>query len=115
MIEPGARLTLDIEKAAAGGRMLARHAGQVGLVSATIPGERVIARVERVGKGVAFAEAEDIVAASPDRRPGSADWRCGGEVFSHIAYARQLAIKSAIIQDAFARIGRMPLVTAPEV
>ena len=43
MIQRGARLTLDIEKPAAGGRMLARHAGQVVLVSGTIPGERVTA------------------------------------------------------------------------
>lgn len=115
MIERGARLTLDIEKPAAGGRMLARHGGQVVLVSGTIPEERVVARVERMAKGVAFAEAEEVVTVSPDRRPGSADWRCGGDVFSHIAYPRQLAIKSQIIRDAFARIGRMPLDAAPEV
>ena len=115
MIERGARLTLDIDKPAAGGRMLARHAGQVVLVSGTIPGERVMARVERVGKGVAFAETEEVITASADRRPGSADWRCGGDVLSHIAYPRQLAVKSQIIQDAFARIGRMPLGSAPEV
>jgi 23S rRNA (uracil1939-C5)-methyltransferase len=115
MIERGARLTLDIDKPAAGGRMLARHAGQVVLVAGTIPGERVVARVERIGRGVAFAEAEEILAASPDRRPGAADWRCGGTVFSHVAYSRQLVLKGQIIQDAFARIGRLPLGTVPDV
>jgi len=115
MIERGARLTLDIDKPAAGGRMLARHAGLVVLVSGTIPGERVMARVERVAKGVAFAETEDVITASPDRRPGSPDWRCGGDVLSHIAYPRQLTLKSQIIQDAFARIGRMPLGAPPAV
>src|SRR3954468_19853133 len=115
MIERGARLTLGVEKPAAGGRMLARYAGQVVLVAGTIPGERVIARVERVGKGVAFADAEEVVAASADRRNAATDWRCGGNVFSHIAYPRQLALKAQIIQDAFARIARMPLTAAPEV
>ena len=115
MIERGARITLEIDKPAAGGRMLARHDGQVVLVSGAIPGERVVAHVERVTKGVAFADAEEVIAASPDRRPGSTDWRCGGDVLSHIAYPRQLAIKSQIIEDAFRRIGRMPLGAAPTV
>jgi 23S rRNA (uracil1939-C5)-methyltransferase len=115
MIENGAQLTLDIEKPAAGGRMLARHAGQVVLVSGTIPGERVIARVERVGKGVVFAEALEIATPSSDRRAGAADWRCGGSVFSYIAYPRQLGIKAQIIQDAFTRIGRLPLANPPDV
>src|SRR4051812_47787257 len=115
MIERGATLTLEIEKPAAGGRMLARYAGQIVLVAGTIPGERVIARVERVGKGVAFADAEEVLAASADRRNASPDWRCGGNVFSHVLYPRQLALKAQIIQDAFARIGRMPLAAAPEV
>ena len=42
-------LTLDIEKPAAGGRMLARLNGQIVLVWGAIPGERVRARVERFG------------------------------------------------------------------
>jgi len=115
MIARDARLTLEIEKPAAGGRMLARHAGQVVLVAGTIPGERVIVRVERVGKGVAFADTEEILSPSPDRRAGAADWRCGGNVLSHVAYPRQLALKGQIVQDAFARIGRMPLANLPEV
>jgi len=115
MIERGGRLTLEIDKPAAGGRMLARHAGQVVLVAGTIPGERVVARVERVGKGVAFADTVDVLTGSPDRRAGSTDWRCGGDAFSHITYPRQRALKAQIIQDAFARIGRLPLATAPEI
>ena len=115
MIERGARLTLDIEKPAAGGRMLARHGGQVVLVTGTIPGERVSAVVDRVGKGVVFADTEEVLTASPDRRPAAADWRCGGNVFSHIAYPRQLQVKAAIIRDGFTRIGRLPLPDLPPV
>lgn len=109
---PGAFVTLDIEKPTAGGRMLARYERQVVLVSNAIPGEQVRARIERVGKGVAFAEAVEVVTPSPDRRP-AADWKCGGNVLSHIAYDRQLAIKAEIIRDAFARIGHLPLSAAP--
>ena len=95
--------------------MLARHNGQVVLVWGAIPGERVRARIERVGKGVLFAETVEVIAASPDRRAGLSDWRCGGNVLAHVAYERQLHIKSEIIRDAFARIGRLPLDTAPSV
>ncbi len=108
-------LTLDIEKPAAGGRMLARLNGQIVLVWGAIPGERVRARVERSAKGVLFAETVDVLSASPDRRDAMGDWRCGGNVLAHVRYARQLHIKSEIIRDAFARIGRMPLEVAPIV
>ena len=112
---PGALLTLEIEKPAAGGRMIARHQGQIVLVSGAIPGEQVQARVERTGKGVIFAEAVDVVTASPDRRDGTPDWRCGGNVLAHIAYPRQLQLKGEIIRDALGRIGRVPLAATPEV
>ena len=95
--------------------MLARHNGQVVLVWGAIPGERVRARIERSGKGVLFAETVEVLAASPDRRAGLADWRCGGNVLAHVNYERQLQIKSEIIRDAFARIGRLPLGTSPDV
>jgi 23S rRNA (uracil1939-C5)-methyltransferase len=106
---------LHVEKPTAGGRMLARHNGQVVLVWGAIPGERVRARIERSGKGVLFAETVEVVAPSPDRRPGLADWRCGGNVLAHATYERQLQIKSDIIRDAFARIGRLPLESSPVV
>jgi 23S rRNA (uracil1939-C5)-methyltransferase len=108
-------LTLDIEKPAAGGRMLARHQGQVVLVAGAIPGERVSARLERAERGVLFAEAVEVLHPSADRRPGTADPRCGGNVFSHISYPRQLSLKADVIQDAFRRIGRLPLTEAPVV
>jgi 23S rRNA (uracil1939-C5)-methyltransferase len=108
-------LTLDIEKPTAGGRMLARHQGQVVLVAGAIPGERVLARLERTGKGVAFAEVIDVLSPSADRRTVAVDARCGGSVFAHVAYARQLRLKGEIIQDALARIGRMPMPAPPDV
>ena len=114
-MQPGTLLTLDVEKPAAGGRMLARHNGQVVLVWGAIPGERVSARVERVGKGVVFADTAEILSPSPDRRGDVGDWRCGGSVLAFVAYPRQLQLKGQIIQDALARIGRVPLAAAPAV
>src|SRR5471030_827948 len=101
MVTAGQTLSLTIDRAAAGGRMIARVDGQVVLVSGAIPGEQVHARVERVGKGVAFAETLSIDAPSVDRRDAWPDPLCGGCLYSHIAYSRQLAIKSDVIADAF--------------
>jgi len=114
-VDPGSVVTVDVEKPAAGGRMLARHDRRVLLVSGTIPGERVVARVDRIAKGVVYADAIEVMSPSPDRRDVSADWRCGGTVLAHIVYARQLLLKSEIIQDAFTRIGHLPLPSKPEV
>jgi 23S rRNA (uracil1939-C5)-methyltransferase len=115
MIQSGSVLTLDIEKPAAGGRMLARHQGQVVLVWGAIPGERVTARVDRTTKSVAFASTVDVLSSSPDRRAVAADPRCGGNVLAHIAYERQRQLKAEIIRDALARIGRVPLERGPQV
>src|SRR5206468_9187290 len=101
MIAPDALLTLEVDKPAAGGRMLARHNGQVVLVWGAIPGERVRARVERAGKGVLYAETIDVMSPSADRRSVVSDWRCGGNVLAHVDYPRQLQLKSEIIRDGF--------------
>lgn len=109
MPAPGESVLLTIEKPAAGGRMIARLDGQIVLVGGAIPGERVTARVERVGKGVVYADAIGIDTASADRRPVAADPLCGGCLYAHIGYSRQLEIKAQIIADAFGRIGRLTL------
>jgi 23S rRNA (uracil1939-C5)-methyltransferase len=108
VLTPGQTLPLDIDKPAAGGRMIARADGQVVLVSGAIPGERARVRIARVAKGVAYGDAVAIEAASPDRREPGGDPLCGGSLYAHICYPRQLALKSQIIADALARIGRVP-------
>ena len=117
MISPGQLVTLTIEKPAAGGRMIARVDGQVVLVGGAIPGERLTARIERLGRGVAYAEAADIELPSPDRRDPFTDPLCGGCLYAHISYPRQLQIKAQVIADAFARIGHIvlsqPVAVAP--
>ena len=115
MLTPGQVLPLRIEKPAAGGRMIARVDGQVVLVLGAIPGEQVSARIERVGRGVAYADVVAIDQASDDRRAVDADPLCGGCLYAHVTYARQLEIKSLVIQDAFARIGHLALPSAAVV
>jgi 23S rRNA (uracil1939-C5)-methyltransferase len=111
----GQQVELTIEKPAAGGRMIARHLGQVVLVRGAIPGERVRAWIEHAEKRMAYAVTRDVLEASPDRRATDQDGLCGGALYAHIEYRRQLAIKSDVIRDAFARLGRYPLEAAIDV
>jgi 23S rRNA (uracil1939-C5)-methyltransferase len=89
--------------------MIARHEGAIVLVAAAIPGETVEATIERVQRGTVWARTARVLERSPDRIDAPGDWSCGGSVFAHIAYERQLMLKQAIIRDAFARIGRMAI------
>ncbi len=79
------------------------------LVSGAIPGERLVVRVERVGKGVAYAGPVEIEEASADRRTPVADPPAAAALHNHIAYPRQLEIKRDVIADAFKRIGRLTI------
>ncbi len=109
MLHPGSDVVLRAEKPAAGGRMIARHNGEVVLVSGTLPGEQVRAQVERVSRGVAYAATVEVLEPSPDRRSTIGDPACGGQVYLHAKYECQLALKAAIVADAFTRIARLPL------
>jgi len=102
-------LELQIERAVAGGRMLARHEGRIVFVAGAVPGERVRARVERRTRQAVFATAAEILEPSPDRRDPPCDPACGGLAFAHVAYDRQLALKSEILVDAFRRIARIAI------
>lgn len=103
-----------MERAVAGGRMLARHEGQVVFVAGAIPGERVRAEVEKAQGGVLFARVVEVLRPSPSRRDPGPDPLCGGMSYAHIAPIEQQALKASIVVDAFARIARLPI-EAPAV
>lgn len=89
--------------------MIARHDGAIVFVSGAIPGEVVEAEIEKVQRGTVWAVTRTVVEPSPDRIDGAPDGACGGSVFAHIAYQRQRQLKSAIVEDAFRRIGKIAL------
>lgn len=114
-LSEGQAVELTIEKPASGGRMIARHLGQVVLVRGAIPGERVMAWIERAERRLAYAVTREVIEPSADRRAAVGDPLCGGALYAHIAYPRQLQIKSEVIRDAFARLGRHPIEGPVEV
>ena len=63
MPAPGELLTLTIDRPAVGGRMIARHDGAIVLVAGAIPGERVVARVEREQRRTIFARVVEVLEA----------------------------------------------------
>ena len=114
-LAPGTVLTLDIERPAVGGRMIARADGAVVLVAGGIPGERVRARVERLQRGTCFAHVIEVLTPSPDRVTPDPGLACGGQVFAHIADDRQRTLKGEMIADAFRRQARVSLDRVPVV
>jgi 23S rRNA (uracil1939-C5)-methyltransferase len=107
-------LELEVERAVAGGHMLARHAGRIVFVSGAIPGERVRARITKSSRQSLWAETIEVLTPSSDRRDPICVPACGGLAFAHIRYDRQRALKSQILADAFRRLARMDL-GAPDV
>jgi 23S rRNA (uracil1939-C5)-methyltransferase len=105
----GDRVTLRIEKAVAGGRMLARHEGAIVLVAAAIPGETVEAEIEKIQRGTIWAVTRRVVEASADRVEPFCDWACGGTAYAHVRYERQLELKRDILRDAFQRLAHVSL------
>src|SRR5262245_51013961 len=117
MSAAGDIVTVTIERPAVGGAMIARLDGRILLVTGAIPGERVRARIDRFARQIAFATTVAVEDASPDRRVPFDDPLCGGSIYSHIAYARQLEIKRDVIADAIRRLGKVelpgPIAVAP--
>ncbi|MEZ5290524.1 MAG: TRAM domain-containing protein [Vicinamibacterales bacterium] len=114
----GETLTLEVERPAVGGRMIARHDGAVVLVAGAIPGERVRAVVERVQRHTVFARTIDVLDPSPDRVAADAAVACGGNVLAHVSAPRQAALKGEMLTDAFRRlakidVGRIPVEAGP--
>jgi len=108
-------IELSVDRAAQGGRMIARLDGAIVLVSGAIPGERVRARITERRHGVSFAEAMEVIEASPDRRDPPFDPLCGGNLLAHVAYPRQLELKREILADAFRRQARLTLDALPPI
>jgi 23S rRNA (uracil1939-C5)-methyltransferase len=106
---------LTIDRPVAGGRMMARLDGRVVFVAGALPGERVRALITRRRGKVAWADTREVIEASADRREPAADPRCGGALYSHIQYGRQLQLKAEVITDTFRRIAKHTLSAAVDV
>jgi 23S rRNA (uracil1939-C5)-methyltransferase len=96
-----------IEKPLYGGAFLARVEGKAVFVPLTLPGEEARVRITQDKRGYATAEAEEIVAAAPERiAPECPHFgACGGCHYQHANYETQLALKQAILRETLERGG----------
>jgi tRNA/tmRNA/rRNA uracil-C5-methylase (TrmA/RlmC/RlmD family) len=110
-VPPADELDLRVERVVAGGAALARDAtGRVVFVAGALPGERVIAAVERSARDFARAVTVEVVEASPMRVTAACPAvvrGCGGCDWQHVAPAHQAALKREIVADAFRRTARV--------
>lgn len=107
-MQQGALFELSITDVAYGGEGVGRHEGRVVFVPFTIPGETARVRVTAARRQWLRAWPEEILAPSPDRVEAPCPFfaRCGGCAYQHIAYPRQLDIKTAQVTTALRRIGK---------
>jgi 23S rRNA (uracil1939-C5)-methyltransferase len=106
MTSPATQL-VQIEKPVYGGAFLARAEGKAVFVPLTLPGEQARVRIVEDKRGYATAEAEEIVAAAPERiGPKCPHFgSCGGCSYQHTDYETQLSFKRAILRETLERGG----------
>jgi len=103
----GAPLKARIEGIAAGGAGLARVEGKSLFIEGTVPGETVLCRTTGERGSWAQAELLEVLEASGGRTLPACGFygECGGCNLQHLSYAAQLEAKTAILKEAFVRIG----------
>jgi len=114
-------IQLRLTAMAHGGVALGRHEGRVIFVHGALPGETVRAEITQDKDRFAHAQTVEIIDHSPDRVDPRCPHvpECGGCQWQHIAYPRQLALKTDIVLDQLKRIGGLddptvyPTVAAP--
>ncbi len=90
-----------------GGAALGRRAGQVIFVPGGIPGEAAQVEIIEDKGRYAHARLVEVLEPSPDRVTPRCPHvpECGGCQWQHIAYPRQLQLKTEIVRDQLARVG----------
>ncbi len=105
------QVRLTPESMVHGGAALAHlDDGRVALVRGGLPGEPVIAELDR-RRGVLQGQVVEVLEASPDRIPAPEH---PGLDLGFVRYPRQLELKRAVVEDALSRAGH-DAVEVPEV
>jgi 23S rRNA (uracil1939-C5)-methyltransferase len=122
-VQRGEEVELAVDSLAFGGNGVARLGGFVVFVRRGLPGDTVRARVTKVQRRHAEAEAVEVVEGGPLRVDAPCEHfpECGGCRFQDLAYEAQLAAKAAWVEDSLRRIAGIaepaiePIVPAADV
>lgn len=102
-------MIVTVGDVAAGGHCVARVDGEVYFVRHALPGERVRIEITDRKKRFAFADAVEVLDASPDRVEPPCPWagpgKCGGCDFQHASPEAQRRLKAKVLFDQLTRIG----------
>lgn len=117
------QIKLTIEKLNSKGDGLARHEGKVCFIPWGVPGDEVIAQIEKEHKDFDDARIIKITKKSPDRVEPRCPYfyKCGGCQLQHLNYEAQLRSKHEIVLDALKRIARIsepplrPVIPSPRI
>lgn len=111
------QLTLKIEKLNSSGEGMARYEGKVCFVSWSVPGDTVVAQIEKENRDYNKCRILEIVEKSPDRvlPPCPYFFNCGGCQLQQMTYEAQLKWKREIIIDALKRISGLLTLQIPDV
>jgi tRNA/tmRNA/rRNA uracil-C5-methylase (TrmA/RlmC/RlmD family) len=112
---------LKIQDVAFGGSGVARADGKAVFVPFTVDGELITANIVREKKQFAEGELVELLEPSPNRVVPECPYfgRCGGCSYQHIGYEHQLELKTAQVEQAIRRIGRIanppihPIIPSP--
>src|SRR5437660_10124503 len=106
-----AAVTLKAGSPAHGGAVIAHEDGRAVLLYYALPGEVVEAELSGRRGGLAYARAERVIEASPDRVEARCPHfgECGGCQWQHARYERQLEFKRQVVEEAWRGAGlRLP-------
>ena len=103
----GEIFTGQVERIAAGGAGITHLSGKSVFIELTAPGDTIRFSIEKEHKTWAKGELLQILEPSPFRTTPLCPLygRCGGCSLQHLSYEAQLEAKTAILYDAFTRIG----------
>lgn len=108
----GQQIELTILDLAFGGAGVAKvgATGFTVFVKMGLPGQTVRARIVKRKSGFAEAIVEEVLVHSPDEVPAPCVHfgPCGGCLWQHLDYARQVEAKTIQVRDSLVRIGGLP-------
>ena len=113
--------TLEIESLAYGPHGIGRLDNQVIMVPATVPGDKISARLTHAKGNYAFGEIVRLLQPSPFRQTPPCPYvnDCGGCPWQQVQYEAQLKAKEQSVADALRRIGKLdrfelrPIIASP--
>ncbi len=107
MFEKNESMELSIEAVGSEGEGIVHANGYTFFVKDTVPGDKIKARITKVGKSFGYAKCESIIEPSADRIEPVCpiSRRCGGCQFQHLSYEAELSFKQDKVFNCIKRIG----------